>query len=84
MIVRKIGKHGEIVIPKNILELASIKSGDAVKFSLTDNRIVIEKVKTLNEIHNVQKIQEKSMVALLMRGRPFDADLITTLRNEWE
>ncbi|MHA1618278.1 MAG: AbrB/MazE/SpoVT family DNA-binding domain-containing protein [Promethearchaeota archaeon] len=87
MRVRKIGKHGRLVIPRNIMKLASIKSGDTVKFSLADNQIVIEKVKgieTFQEIHNVHNIQEKSMVALLMQDRPFVADLTTTLRNEWE
>ena len=75
MIISKISKRGQVVIPKKIRDFVSIKSGDTVKFSLKGNQIIIEKV---------EEMQDDSMVALLMRGEPFEADLVNTLRSEWE
>lgn len=74
MEIRKISAKGQIVIPKEIRELAGLKAGDAVLFKVSDKVIVIEKIEK----------QSESMAELLKKGNPFQKNLVNTLRTEWD
>jgi AbrB family looped-hinge helix DNA binding protein len=74
MEIAKISSKGQVVIPKELRNLAGLKEGDAVLFRITDNIITIEKVDK----------EVGSMVKLLKKGSPFQKNLVKTLREEWE
>ncbi len=74
MIVGKISKKGQIVIPKEIRERLRIKPTDVLSFDVRGDGIYIKVVKDDNG---------ESMVDLLERCKPFDATLLRALRDEW-
>ena len=69
----KISSKGQVVIPKQLRDLAGLKTGDRVIFKMNDNTITIEKVDATPE----------SMVNLLKKGNPFPKNLVNKLRDEW-
>ena len=75
MIFGKLSKRGQIVIPKKIRELASIEPGDTIKFSIKENRIILERI---------DPIEEDSIVEFLKQGKSFEKDLVQHLRSEWD
>jgi len=74
MEIAKISSKGQVVIPKELRDIAGLKEGDAVLFRITDNIITIEKIDK----------EVGSMVKLLKKGSPFQNNLVKTLREEWE
>ena len=72
MIVGKMSKKGQIVIPKEIRDRFNLKPGDAVIFRFQGNRVILE------------KIQEK-MTDILKTGKPVapSAEYVKKLREEW-
>jgi AbrB family looped-hinge helix DNA binding protein len=74
MIVGKISKKGQIVIPKEIRERLRIKPNDILSFNVRGKGIYIKIVKEDNG---------ESIVNLLERCKPFNPNLLQTLRNEW-
>lgn len=75
MIFGKLSKRGQVVIPKKIRDLTNIEPGDTIKFSIKENRIILEKV---------NPIEENSIVEFLKQGESFDKDLVQHLRSEWD
>ncbi len=73
MNVGKIGKKGQIVIPKEIREKYNIKPGDIIIFKIQDGKLILE------------KIQEK-MKDILKASKPIESSLEfqKRLRDEWE
>jgi AbrB family looped-hinge helix DNA binding protein len=74
MIINKIGKKGQIVIPKEIRDRLHIQSGDNFSFQVQSNSIIIKKI---------AEDDSTSIVDILKQGKPFPKDLIQNLRNEW-
>ncbi len=74
MIVGKIGKKGQIVIPKEIRERFGIEPNDLLSFNVRGDFICLKVVKEDNG---------ESMVDLLERSKPFDPHFSRTLREEW-
>ncbi len=74
MIVGKIGKKGQIVIPKEIRERFGIEPNDLLSFNVRGDSICLKVVKEDNG---------ESMVDLLERSKPFDPHFVRTLRDEW-
>jgi len=73
MNVGKIGKKGQIVIPKEIRKKYNIKTGDAILFKVQEGKLILE------------KIQEK-MKDILKSSKPIEQSLVfqKRLRDEWE
>lgn len=72
MIIGRVSKKGQIVIPKEIRKILGIKSGDAVIFRIEDKRIIIE-------------ISKDRMKDILKAGRPIgqSIEFQRALREEW-
>ena len=75
MIFGKLSKRGQVVIPKKIRDLTNIEPGDTIKFSIKENRIILEKI---------DPIEEDSIVEFLKKGKSFEKDLVHRLRSEWD
>ncbi|MHA1745982.1 MAG: AbrB/MazE/SpoVT family DNA-binding domain-containing protein [Promethearchaeota archaeon] len=75
MIYGKLSKRGQVVIPKKIRDLTNIEPGDTIKFSIKENRIILEKI---------DPIEEDSIVEFLKKGEFFEKDLVHRLRSEWD
>jgi AbrB family looped-hinge helix DNA binding protein len=73
MSIGKIGKKGQIVIPKEIRELYKIKSGDAIIFKIQEGKLFLEKIQ--------EKIKD-----ILKDGKPVEPSLEFQkgLRDEWK
>lgn len=73
MNVGKIGKKGQIVIPKEIRKNYNIKTGDAILFKVQEGKLILE------------KIQEK-MKDILKSSKPIEQSIAfqKRLRDEWE
>jgi len=73
MNIGKIGKKGQIVIPKEIRKNYNIKTGDAILFKVQEGKLILE------------KIQEK-MKDILKSSKPIEQSLAfqKRLRDEWE
>jgi AbrB family looped-hinge helix DNA binding protein len=73
MNVGKIGKKGQIVIPKEIRKNYNIKTGDAILFKIQEGKLMLE------------KIQEK-MKDILKSSKPIEQSIAfqKRLRDEWE
>ncbi len=73
MIIGKISKKGQIVIPKKIREKLGIKSGDGLIFRVKDNYIIIEKI-------------EEKLVDILKHSKPIlnSLEFQSKMRDEWE
>jgi AbrB family looped-hinge helix DNA binding protein len=74
MIVGKLGKKGQIVIPKEIREKLHLAPNDAFSFHVHDETILLKKIG--------EDIGE-SIVDLLERCKPFPPNFLGTLRDEW-
>ena len=75
MIISRVSKRGQVVIPKRIREISNLNPGDTIKFSFKNNQIIIEKIELTTD---------DSMIQLLKRGKPFKKGLVANLRSEWE
>jgi AbrB family looped-hinge helix DNA binding protein len=74
MEISKISSKGQVVIPKEIRDLAGLKEGDAIVFKIADKVITIEKID-----ENVG-----TMADLLKKGNAFQKHLVKNLREEWD
>ncbi len=45
MALSKVGRRGQVTIPKQIRKKISLREGDHVAFTLSDDRVIIEPVK---------------------------------------
>ncbi|HME56671.1 MAG TPA: AbrB/MazE/SpoVT family DNA-binding domain-containing protein [Candidatus Lokiarchaeia archaeon] len=68
----KINSKGQVVIPKQLRDLAGLRTGDTVLFKINDNTTTIEKVDAA----------PLSIVNLLKKGNPFLKDLVKIIRDE--
>lgn len=58
--IRKVGKRGQVTIPKAIREREGIKSEDRVKIMNKDHQIVIEKIRKKKEMkEGYQRMRER-------------------------
>ena len=73
MLVSKISKKGQIVIPKEIRDKLGFHPGDVIIFKIQEKDVILEKV-------------EESMADLLKKCKPLSEDSLTfqrKLRDEW-
>ena len=77
MLVGKIGKKGQIVIPKEIRDKLKIKPSDDFIFQLQSNSIIIKKLSDNSS---------ESMVDILKSGKPIPKakEFVRELREEWD
>jgi len=75
MNITKLSKRGQIVIPKKIREMTDFRAGDNIKFSIKNNKIILEKIDPVEDI---------SIIEHLQKGEPFKKNLVKELRDEWE
>jgi AbrB family looped-hinge helix DNA binding protein len=77
MIVGKISKKGQIVIPKEIRDQMGLKVGDVLSFKIQSNKVVIEKL-TNNST--------KTMFEILENSKPIENSIKfqRKLREEWD
>jgi len=74
MNIGKIGKKGQIVIPKKIRERLHIGPNDAFSFNVRANTIIMKKIQADNE---------GSLIDILEQCKPFDSDFLSKMRDEW-
>jgi AbrB family looped-hinge helix DNA binding protein len=74
MIVGRVSRKGQVVIPKEIREKFNIKPGGAIVFKMIDGKVVIE------------KIVERRTKDTLKAGKPVEpsVEFQRRLREEWE
>lgn len=73
MIISKISKKGQIVIPKEIRKKFGFVTGDVIIFKIRNQEIVLEKI-------------DETMSEILKKSRPLPQDSINfqrKLRDEW-
>lgn len=73
MLVGKISKKGQIVVPKEIRDKLGIHSGDVILFKTRDNEVILEKI-------------SESMSDILKSSKPLSKNSVTfqrDLREEW-
>ena len=68
MIVSKISKKGQIVIPKEIRKKFGLNTGDIIIFKIHDQEIILEKI-------------DETMSEILKKSRPLPFDSITFQRK---
>ncbi len=70
-----IGERGQITIPKDIREVEGLKEKDRVIIKIEDNKIVIEKITT---------VQKKKQIELLKEGYKKLGKLSLEITKEFE
>lgn len=70
-----VGERGQVTIPKDIREIEGIKEKDKVIIKIEDNKIVIEKI---------QSVEKKKQIQLLKEGYKKFARLSLEVTNEFE
>lgn len=50
MVIVKVTRNRQITIPANISKIVGIKEGDLVDVSVSDERIIIKKIKKIEEL----------------------------------
>ncbi len=73
MIVGKVGKKGQIVIPKEIRDRYNIRPGDIIIFKIYNDKIILEKI-------------EEKLKDILLASKPieYSVDFQNKIRDEWE
>lgn len=73
MMIGKLSKKGQIVIPKEIRDKFNIKPGDAIIFKIQGETLILEKIQT-------------QMKDILKASKPVESSLEfqKKLRDEWE
>ena len=74
MIVGKVSKKGQVVIPKIIRDNLKLNYGDAVSFTLNGKNIIVNKI-------------EESLIDVLEASIPFPKNAVEfqkDLRGEWD
>lgn len=76
MIIGKVSKKGQIVIPKDLRDILGIKPEDVVIFRIQSNTIIIEKIEDL---------KTEKMEQILEKAKPFAPSdkFQKELRDEW-
>ena len=72
----KIGKKGQIVIPKEIRDKLHIKPNDIFNFQVQSRTILIKKVPDTDD---------ESLIEILKKSKKFpnSSEFVAQLRNEW-
>ncbi|MHA1751654.1 MAG: AbrB/MazE/SpoVT family DNA-binding domain-containing protein [Candidatus Helarchaeota archaeon] len=72
MKVGKVGKKGQIVIPKEIRDKYNIKKGDIIIFKIYKDKIMLEKI-------------EEKLKDILLESKPieYSIDFQNKIRDEW-
>jgi len=73
MIVSKVSKKGQVVIPKEIRDKLNIMPGDIIIFKMEGDKIIIERIK--------EKLKD-----ILKAGKPveYSVEFQRGLREEWD
>jgi AbrB family looped-hinge helix DNA binding protein len=76
MIIGKVSKKGQIVIPKDLRDLLGIQPDDAVMFRVQSKTIIIEKI---------EELKSQKMEQILEHAKPFAPShkFQKELRDEW-
>jgi AbrB family looped-hinge helix DNA binding protein len=74
MIAARVGRKGQVVVPKEIRDKLKIRPGDAIVFKMVGGKLIVERV------------IERRMKDILKAGKPVEPSVKfqRRLRDEWE